>query len=348
MDGAPRADLPKDPDFLVCFSRGFLSRLLLCATALLLLFYVGNVVLVGFAGVLLAVVLEAAVQALTQWTHLSQPRSYLLLLLLITILGSLIVYSLGPHVLSQGHEIAAEIPSSLGRLQGELVKFQWGRDVVRIATHAVQSRQVEQSVATYGTAFVNLLSLLVVIVVLALFLASHPATYRTGALLLVPAKHRSRAAELLSEIAITVRRWVIGQLIPMAVLGLGTLLGLWLLGIRLAFTLALFTSLMLFIPYVGSVMAFIPTALIALVGGVDKLLYVTCLYVVIHIAEGYVITPLAQRRVVHLPPALTVVSQLLMWSVGGLLGLAVATPLAAVVLVIVRKLYLGKDGLPES
>jgi predicted PurR-regulated permease PerM len=70
--------------------------------------------------------------------------------------------------------------------------------------------------------------------------------------------------------------------------------------------------------------------------------YVIILYLVIHGLEGYILTPLVQRRAVRLPPVLTILAQLFMWIVAGFLGVALATPLAAVGLVLVRMLYLNE------
>jgi predicted PurR-regulated permease PerM len=68
----------------------------------------------------------------------------------------------------------------------------------------------------------------------------------------------------------------------------------------------------------------------------------------VDILEGYVVTPLVQRRAVRLPPALTVVIQLLMWTVAGLLGVAIATPLGAACLVVIKKLYLHDQPFPGA
>jgi predicted PurR-regulated permease PerM len=97
---------------------------------------------------------------------------------------------------------------------------------------------------------------------------------------------------------------------------------------------------MLFLPYAGTIIAYVPTALIALAKGPVMLLDVSILYLGVHMAEAYLVTPLAQRHTIRLPPALTLLMQLLMWKIGGILGLAVAAPLAAVCIVLVRKLYL--------
>jgi predicted PurR-regulated permease PerM len=97
---------------------------------------------------------------------------------------------------------------------------------------------------------------------------------------------------------------------------------------------------MIFIPYIGSIIAFGVTVLVTLVQGMTTVWYVTLLFVGVHIAEGYLLTPFVQRRAVYIPPALTIVSQVLMGTLLGFLGLALATPVAAVSLVLVKMLYL--------
>ncbi len=82
-----------------------------------------------------------------------------------------------------------------------------------------------------------------------------------------------------------------------------------------------------------------PALLIALGQGSDSAVYVAVLYLAVQSVESYTVTPLIQQRTVSLPPALTIVAQLLMGVFAGALGLAMATPLAAVLLVLVRKLY---------
>lgn len=63
------------------------------------------------------------------------------------------------------------------------------------------------------------------------------------------------------------------------------------------------------------------------------------LYLGVHLTEGYILMPLVQRRVVHLPPALTLSAQVILGVLAGFLGLLLATPLVAAALVIVRMVY---------
>jgi len=121
------------------------------------------------------------------------------------------------------------------------------------------------------------------------------------------------------------------------------MVGLWALGVPLAFALGLLTGVMIFIPYVGSWIAFVPTVLVSLTQGTHTAIYVAVLYLAVHAVEGYVLTPLVQKRAVLLPPVLTILSQLFMWKVSGLLGVALATPIAAAALVLVKVLYLHEE-----
>ena len=72
----------------------------------------------------------------------------------------------------------------------------------------------------------------------------------------------------------------------------------------------------------------------------DSALYVISLYMGIQILESNLITPAIQQETVSLPPALTITSQLLMAILTGGLGLALATPLTAALIVLIRMLYI--------
>ncbi len=76
-------------------------------------------------------------------------------------------------------------------------------------------------------------------------------------------------------------------------------------------------------------------------------LYVLIFYFVIQSLESYVLTPVLQQKTVKLPPALTIVAQVLLGVLTGGLGLILASPLAAVAFVLVRLLYI-EDTLGES
>jgi predicted PurR-regulated permease PerM len=86
-------------------------------------------------------------------------------------------------------------------------------------------------------------------------------------------------------------------------------------------------------------MSFVPAALLATMQGADTLPWVVGLYLVIQGLESYVVTPLIQQQAVALPPALLISAQVLLGVAVGWLGLLLATPLTAGVVVLVRELY---------
>jgi predicted PurR-regulated permease PerM len=247
---------------------------------------------------------------------------------------------LGPRIIRQAAELARVLPQSVHKAKDELNSFEWGRYLTGAIGRAFGQLQPAARLSAWANDIGSFLAEIVVAIAIGFFAAYDPKLYRNSFLLIVPKSRRARATELLDAIGHTLQWWLIGQFVPMLVLGTGTFIGLWWLHIPLAFTLALFTAVMLFVPYAGSVAALIPAVLVALMQGPWQFLWVLALYLGVHAAEGYLITPLVQRRAVRLAPALTVFLQLLMWRLAGLMGLMVATPLGAACLVTVKKLYI--------
>jgi predicted PurR-regulated permease PerM len=187
----------------------------------------------------------------------------------------------------------------------------------------------------------------VIVLFVGLYLAFDPDTYRRGVLRLVPKRHRRRGAEVLGVVGYTLQWWLFGQLIAMLVVGTVMGVGLAVLGVPLALALGVLAGLLEFIPTFGPILAFIPALLLAFQQGTDTALWVLGLYAVLQTGEAYLLTPLIQQRAVHLPPVLTIAAQVFLGTTLGPLGLLVAVPLVAVILVLVKMLYvedkLGDD-----
>jgi predicted PurR-regulated permease PerM len=249
----------------------------------------------------------------------------------------------GPHVIAEAGQVAKVIPQSVNELTDYLDKTDWGRFLVATTQRLLHGSGSAEPMSTVTAGLGTALEDAVVILVIGLYGALNARGYTQGILALVPQKHRPTVAEVSERVVYTLRWWVIGQLIPMVILGVATMFGLWCLGVPLAFVLGLFTGAMIFIPYMGSWLAFVPTVLVSFTKGTEATLYVVVLYILIHAFEGYVLTPLVQKRTVLLPPVLTILSQFFLWKVSGPLGVALATPLAAAGLVLIKTLYLHEE-----
>ena len=103
-------------------------------------------------------------------------------------------------------------------------------------------------------------------------------------------------------------------------------------------------------PIVGPIAAAVPALLIALTLGTDTTLWTLGLYLLIQQIEGNVIMPIVARRAVDLPPALALFALVALAVLFGPLGILFGTPLAILLFVLVRKLYIERtldEPLPD-
>lgn len=178
-----------------------------------------------------------------------------------------------------------------------------------------------------------------IIIVTGIFLASSPGIYTQGFTRLFPLSFRPRLKEVMDKTQHSLSFWMIAKLISMLVVGIFTAIGLKLLGMPMPYALALIAALFSFIPNIGPYLALAPAVLIALMQGGNMYIYVLILYFGVQIVESYLITPMIEKKMVHLPPALTLFWMVLLGILTGILGLIMATPILAALIVIIEELY---------
>jgi len=125
------------------------------------------------------------------------------------------------------------------------------------------------------------------------------------------------------------------------VVGTLTWAGLKLLKVPSALALGLFAGLAEFVPILGPIAAAIPALIIAFSQDSRLALWVLALFVVIQQLEGNILQPIIQRRMVALPPAVTLFAVLAFAILFGAMGALLAAPLAVVTLVLVQNLYIA-------
>lgn len=328
-----------------------------CVLVLLFVWFEWKLIFLAFAGLLCALLLHTITMWIERHTRLGAGLAYFatLLLLSMAIVGAaaLIV----PQAVTQFHQIVIALPESLARMKDFLQQRSWGQTLLQMLHRSSQSISLGANAKAITGAVTETVVDLIVVFVIGFFGALNPRGYEQGALSLFPPEHRQRAREIAEELMDRLRWWILGQMVPMAVLGVASMIALWILGVRLAFILGLFTGVMVFVPYAGTILAGIPSVLMALQKGPWTALWVVILFSIFHLIEGYILTPLVQRRAVRLPPVLTVLAQFFMWSFAGILGVAVAAPLTAACMVLTNELYLkprdknsspGPEQLPRA
>lgn len=322
---------------------GPLALTVLAAGLLYVLWQVADVLLIIFAGVLLALFLRGLADLLAAHSRLSRGWSLAVVLLGLVGVAAGGAWALSGDIAAQVDQLAQDLPRALRSLRETVERYEWGRVLLSLTPEALGSeRALAQAPGivsgTLGTTLGALTNLVIVLFV-GLYLAAESDLYAHGILRLVPPGRRRRAAEVLGALRHTLQWWLIGKVVVMALVGVVTFVGLWLLGVPLALTLGLLAGLFDFIPYVGPVLGFVPAILLALTQDTTLALWVGGLYLLVQSVESYVFTPLVQRRAVTLAPALTITCQVVLAVLFGPLGLLLATPLTAVAVVLVKLIY---------
>jgi predicted PurR-regulated permease PerM len=173
---------------------------------------------------------------------------------------------------------------------------------------------------------------------IAAYIAVDPHLYHGGMLELVPVAQRDHAAVTMARVATTLRRWLVTQLIAMALIGAVTTVFLLVIRVNAAVPLGILAGVAKFIPIVGSIFAAIPAIAMAFVDSPHKALVVGIGYIVIQFLENHLLVPVLMKHGVNMPPAMTLGIQALMAVLFGFIGLLIAVPLLAAILTIVRTL----------
>jgi predicted PurR-regulated permease PerM len=311
--------------------------------ALAALWYASHALLLIFACILFAILLYEASQRVRKLVPMRRPFALALVVALLagTIGGG--AYLMAPQISDQAHQLATAIPETLDQLHEKAAE---NPALKAILGELPSTEQLKKSVGDLlpraGLFFSGVLGALgntVIIIFVGIYFALQPFLYIDGIVTLVPKRKRARAREVLDEIGLTLARWMFGKFFSMVVVGIATATGLTLLDVPLALILGIIAGLLDFIPYLGPLMAGVPAVLIALSISPELALSVVLLFVGIQMMEGYLLEPLVTRKMVSLPPALTIIMQVLMGAFFGLAGVALATPLTAMLAVLVSMLY---------
>ena len=323
----------------------------LFVATLFIWFVVGviEVLLLVFIAILLAVYLSAITDwlerrfQLRRWAGLT--IAVVATVLIVAGVGALLV----PPVVDQTQALIGGLPQTLNNIQNVLAR--WARQYPAFERTELANPEsglvaglvndamtfLRGSFLGYvrggGKLFIEGAS----VVVMALYLARQPALYRDGMISLIAPGYRPIAVRVFNDAAATLRAWVVGQLIAMAVLAALTALGLWILSVPYWLAFGIFTGLVAIVPFFGTLVStLLPALFVVASGDWLKVILVILLGVVVHVFEANVVVPRIMQRKVDLPPVLTISSVLIMGTLLGPIGLIVAVPILCVTIVLIR------------
>ena len=346
--------------------------------ALKLLWVGRSVFLLGFFGVLLGIVLTSGVDRLERFRIPRGIGAVLIVLLVFATLTG-IGFLAAPQISRQVGEVKQQLPQAIDQVEQWIQRRGGGvAEIIQAAADTTMGARTEKhdpsrqqsggaggrdSTAQGGgqvdlrkslnqqlagaaenffaffSSTVAVLGGVIVMLFVAIFVGSDPGMYHRGLMHLFPHPARGRAGEVLSATATTLRRWLLMQMISMLVIGIVTTATLLLLDIKGAIALGIIAAILEFIPYVGPILSAVPAIAMGLLDGPEKVVYVILAYTAIQQLEGVVLQPLLMKEGLELPPVMTILGQALFSIVFGFLGLLLAVPLMASVMVPVKLLY---------
>lgn len=335
------ADFRKKTAFVVLISS--VSVLLL-----LLVWQARYILLLLFAGYIGALILTILTSKFQSWFHLRRGLAFTLVICAIVAVIGIGIWLRGPVLAQQLSALQADIAQAAKQMSSRLQAYAWARWVI---SHSGDSSQISRALsmalssiggAVYLTA--STIAGLFLVVITSLYLAAEPDFYLRGVRRIIPAAKRPTVEACFTSVTRMLRAWLVAKAISMAIIGGLVAIGLLLLRVPLPGTLGAIAGFLTFIPNLGPILSVVPAALLGFAISPAKGFLTIGLFCLVHILEGNIITPLAERTIVRLPPALTLALQLLLASLAGLLGVALAAPITAVGLAVAEVLLPPETG----
>lgn len=338
--------------------RSFPHRVLLTvgivAVSLLTLYLfvvLSRVLLIVFAGVLMAIGLGGGADVLRLRTPLERPGSLAIVIMIVVLVPTVFSGIIGPSLTAQINDLFIQLPEAVARLRQRLLRQEWMAPLLTepdtIRNLMPTPKEVMGGVTSAFSRTLGAIANVFVILFIGIYGAAAPESYVSGIVHLTPQRHRERAREVIDALSHALRWWLVGRLIMMSVVGVLTTLGLWIAGIPTPMALGLLAALLSFVPYVGPILSFIPAVLVALLVSLTKVFYVVVIFGIVQTLESYIITPLVQQRAVSLPPVILITAQIALGVLAGAIGVLLAAPLAIVIIVLLQMLYV-QDVLGDS
>lgn len=310
---------------------------ILTAFAAFLVYYALKLLLVIFLGILLATLFRAGSNLISRKFKVSAKITlpFVIVLFFGITIGS--IWIILPQISAESDAMQTALSDALMKLKAELATRNWGQKFSSQIENDPHKYLESEKTMGYLKGFLSdSMTVLIngfLLVIIGLFFAANPSEYKSGIIGLFSKSRQAQVKILFDNLSKTLKLWLVAKFLSMILLGGLTYIGLLFLGVPLALILAVIVAIMAFIPTIGAYLAILPTALVALTVSESMVLYVLILYFIIQMLETYILTPIIYKRIIKIPPALMLIFQVLMGMLAGGLGLLLAAPILAVLIV---------------
>jgi predicted PurR-regulated permease PerM len=307
------------------------------AAAMALVVLLIQPLLIIFGGLVFASMLDGGVRLLGR--ILPIPRGWRLLIVMLCVIAFIlgVFYLTGVQVAAQAEQLRTTLEAQGNRVVA------WASGLGLMPGRADINGLAQQAMGSFGklTSFVGsavgAVASLIMVVVIGLFVAMEPLLYDRGLQWLVPSDARAEFAITIDRMALTLRRLLAGRLLGMLFEGTLIWIALTIGGVPMALVLGLIAGVLAFIPNIGAIVTGVLMVAVGFSAGVNTGWWAVATYFIVQNFDGYVVIPMVARRTVDMPPALTLSSQILASTLFGVIGLALADPMVAMIKVALER-----------
>ena len=293
--------------------------------------------LVIFAGMVFAAAIDGGARLLGRGLPIARGWRVGLVLVIAVAFIVWVFQFTGSQLTAQAAQLPATLETQAARLfawlgkQGATVDF---KDVQGLAQQAAGG---VMQVTRWVGGLIGALTTLFLIMVLGIYIAAEPRLYQRGVAWMLPLSERDHFHQTAAEMGRSLRMLMFGRLLGMVVEGIGTWLMLAIYGVPLAGLLGLLTGLLAFLPNIGAPISGALMVMVGFSGGTEMGIYCIIVYVVVQTVDGNIIVPMVAKKTADLAPALV------LGAMFGILGLALADPLVAMIKIALERHAVRQD-----
>lgn len=299
-----------------------------------------GVVLVTLAGCLISVYFHGLgdiIQRKTKWKR--SPA------MLVSVIGSFIIlgfllWFMGSKIQTQVSQLSDTLPTTVHNFKIKMAETPLGRKVLE-ATSGGDDKLFTTASQFFSTSF-GVLGNMYIILFLGIFFTASPSLYKDGLVLLIPPDGKELTRKIINRASLTLKGWLKGTMISMVLLAILMPIGLSIMGIPLALVLGLLAAILVIVPNFGSFIAMIPGVLLAFTISTNTAIIVALIYIGVQTLVQNIIAPIIQKKMINMPPALTIIGQLIMGVLGGAMGIIMAVPAIAIMMILADEMYVKK------
>ncbi len=326
-------------------SAGTIIKTILILLCFVAMFVLKSLLLV----VLMSVVIASAIEPAVQW--LRRRRFPRLLAVIVTYLALAVafvcvVFFLLMPLLSESSDLLKNFPTYFNAqtVSNTIANSQFLssqplvsnlQDSINFSAIVTQINTVisglsSNTFSTVSTVFGGILSFILMIV-LSFYLTVEDDGIGKFLKIVTPLKHEKYVINLWKRSQRKIGLWMQGQIILAVVIGMLVYLGLLLLNVPNPLLLAFLAGVFEIIPLFGPILSSIPAIAIGFsTGGFSSALLIAGLYLIVHQFENQLIYPLVVKKVVGVPPIVSIIALVAGFELAGFLGLVLSVPIAAV------------------